>query len=112
MADGIKTVRELVKEQFKVEMQKYQANGPGGGAIASSSKVHTPPAKEDVHEHHPFECSSTKPQTGWWRKRKRKPRDESGEPGSGPVMKIRRLNPVSLPGENSNAVLTWNYKPI
>ncbi|KAJ7889007.1 hypothetical protein B0H13DRAFT_2341746 [Mycena leptocephala] len=46
MADGTKTVRELVKEQFKVEMQKYQeANGPGGGAIASSSKVHTPGSK-------------------------------------------------------------------
>ncbi|KAJ7938043.1 hypothetical protein B0H13DRAFT_2302134 [Mycena leptocephala] len=41
MADGTKTVRELVKEQFKVEMQKYQeANGPGGGAIASSRHEH------------------------------------------------------------------------
>ncbi|KAJ7797046.1 hypothetical protein B0H14DRAFT_3549283 [Mycena olivaceomarginata] len=42
MADGTKSIGELVKEQFKVEMQKYQeANGPGGGTVASSSKVHT-----------------------------------------------------------------------
>ncbi|KAJ7927947.1 hypothetical protein B0H13DRAFT_1860987 [Mycena leptocephala] len=81
MADGTKTVGELVKEQFKVEMQKIP--------------------------------SSTEPQTGWWRKRKRKPRDESGESGSGPVMKIQHLNPVSPPRENSNAVLTWLiFRPL
>ncbi|KAJ7610316.1 hypothetical protein DFH06DRAFT_1148209 [Mycena polygramma] len=140
MADGTKTVGELVKEQVKVEMQKYHGMllpsiPPSSLTLTSSSRsqLEVPrkrrrrcgvvvetlrpgqkptPCKEDVHEHRSSEFNALGQQTpGWWRKHKRKSsRDEPAEAGSGQRMKIQRLNPVPTARETSNAVTTWNYK--
>ncbi|KAJ7933141.1 hypothetical protein B0H13DRAFT_1856431 [Mycena leptocephala] len=134
MANGAKTVGELVSEQVKVELQKYHGMPlpsipPSSSVLMSSSRssktprsrrrrcrviVEYPgqgqkpaPREEEFHEHPPAECSTFGQQTsGWWRKRKWKARDEPAEAGSGPRMKIQCPNPASSARENSNAVLT------